>query len=68
MHTSNFDVVYKAEKMYANADPFSRNLTASEEKPRNLHEDDDDTFMTFQEKANLERTFTKVKQENNIKK
>ena len=35
---------------------------------RPLHEDDDDTFMTSQEKRNLEKMFSKINQENNIKK
>ena len=62
----DFDVVYKAGKMNVNADALSRNPIFNEEKLRNLHEDD--TFMTSQEKINFEKTFTKTKQENNIKK
>ena len=53
--------------MNLNADALSRNPIASEEKSRNLHEDDD-TFMTSQEKGNLEKTFSKINQGNNIKK
>ena len=41
---------------------------ANEEKSRNLHEDDDDTFMKYQEKMNLEKSFIKINQGNNIKK
>ena len=40
----------------------------NEERSRNLHEDDDDTFMTSQEKMNLENTFIKNNEENNNKK
>ena len=66
----DFDVVYKykAGKMNVNADALSRNPTINEERSRNLHEDDDDTFMTSQEKTNLENTFMKINEENNIKK
>ena len=64
----DFDAVYKAGKMNANADDFSRNPIVNEEKSRNLLEDDDDTFMISQEKVNLEETFMNIKQENNIKK
>ena len=64
----DFDVVYKAGKMNVNADALSRNPIANEEKSRNLHEDDDNAFMTSQGKAIIEKTFIKVNQENNIKK
>ena len=49
-----FDVVYKAGKMNVNADALSRNPIINEKKSKNLHENDDDTFMTSQEKMNLE--------------
>ena len=64
----DFDVVYKAGKMNVTADALSRNPIINEEKSKNLHEDDDDTFMTSQEKMNLENAFIKINQENNIKK
>ena len=54
--------------MNVNADVLSRNPIVNEEKSRNVHKDDDDTFMTSQEKMNLENAFIKVNQENNIKK
>ena len=54
--------------MNVNPDSLSSNPISNEEKPRNLYEDDDDTFMISQEKANLEKTFIKVNQENNIEK
>ena len=54
--------------MNVNADALSRNPIANEEKSRNPYEDDDDTFMTSQEKANFEKIFIKIYQENNIKK
>ena len=54
--------------MNVNADALSRNPIIDEEKSNNLHEDDDDTFMTTQEKMNLENAFIKINQENNIKK
>ena len=53
--------------MNVNADALSRNPIVNEEKSRNLHEDDDDTFMTSQEKMNLENACIKINQENNIK-
>ena len=53
--------------MNVNADAFSRDPIVNEEKTRNLHQDDDDTFMTSQEKMNLENAFIKINQENNIK-
>ena len=46
--------------MHANADALSRTPIVSVEKSRNLHEDDDDTFMTFPEKMNLEKTFINI--------
>ena len=64
----DFDVVYKAGKMNVNADALSRNPINYEERSRNLHEVDDDTFMTTEEKMNLENTFIKNNEENNIKK
>ena len=54
--------------MNVNADALSRNPIINEERSRNLHEDDDDTFMTSQEKMNLENTFTVNNEANNIKK
>ena len=51
--------------MNVNADAVSRNPIVHEVKSRNLHEDD--TFMTSQEKMNLEKTFIKINHENNIK-
>ena len=38
--------------MNVNADALSRNPIVNEEKSRNLHEDDDNTFMTSQQKKN----------------
>ena len=52
--------------MNDNADALSRNPIVNEQKSRNLHEDD--TFMTSQKKLNLQKTFIKIKEENNIKK
>ena len=54
--------------MNVNADALSRNPIINEERSKNLHEDDDVTFMTSQEKINLENTFIKINEENNIKK
>ena len=54
--------------MNVNADALSRNPIVNEQILRNLHEDDDDTFMTSQEKMNLEKTSIKIKEKNNIKK
>ena len=53
--------------MNVNADDLSGNPIINEERSRNVHEDDD-TFMTSQEKMNLENAFIKINQENNIKK
>ena len=53
--------------MNVNSEALSRNSIVNEEKSRNLHEDDDDTFMTSQEKMNLEKTVVKINQKNNIK-
>ena len=39
--------------MNDNADALSRNPIINEERSRNLHEDDDDTFMTSQEKTKM---------------
>ena len=64
----DLDVLYKAGKMNVNADALSRNPIVNEQKSRNLHKDDDDTFMTSQEKMNLEKTFIKINEENNIRK
>ena len=47
---------------------FARTKRVNELQSRNLHEDDDDTFLTSQEIAYLQKTFIKVNQENNIKK
>ena len=52
--------------MNVNADALSRNPIINEEKSRNLHEDDDDTSMTSQEKMNLENAFIEINQENNM--
>ena len=38
--------------MNVNADAISRNPMIDKEKLRNLCDDDDDTFMTYQEKRN----------------
>ena len=54
--------------MNVNADALSRNPIVNEEKSRNLHEDDDHTFMKSQEKMNLEKAFIKINQENIMKK
>ena len=54
--------------MNVNADALSRNPIINEERSRNLHEDNDDIFVTSQEKMNLENTFIKSNEENNIKK
>ena len=54
--------------MNVNADALSRNPIINEEKSKNLHEDDDDTFMTSQEKMNLENAFIKINKKYNIKK
>ena len=53
--------------MNVNADALSRNPIINEERSRNLHEDDDDTFMTSQEKMKIENAVIKINQENNIK-
>ena len=53
--------------MNANADANSRNPIVNEEKSKNAHEDNDDTFMTSQEKMYLAKTFIKINQENDIK-
>ena len=44
-----------AGKINVNADALSRNTILNEAKSKNLHEDNDDTFMTAQEKMNLLR-------------
>ena len=54
--------------MIVNACALSRNPFVNEEKSKNLHEDDDDTFMKSQEKMNFEKNFIKINQENNFKK
>ena len=64
----DFDVVYKAGKMNVHADALSRNPIINGEKLKNLHEDDDDAFMTSREKMNFENAFIKINQENNTKK
>ena len=47
----DFDVIYKAGKMIVNADALSRNpIDDNKEKSRYLQVDDNDTFMTSQEK------------------
>ena len=51
-----------------NTDALSKNPIVNEEKSRNLHEDDDYTFMTSQGKMNLEKIFMKINQGNNIRK
>ena len=60
--------VYKAGKINVNADALSRNTIINEERSRNVQGDNDDTFMTSQEKMNLENTFIKNNEKNNIKK
>ena len=58
----DFDVVYKAGKINVNAYALSRNPIINDEKLKHLHEDDDDTFMTSQEKMNLKNAFIKINQ------
>ena len=61
----DFDVIYKAGKMNLNADALSRNpIDDIKEKSKNLQADDNDTFMTCQEKMFFKKTFTRNKQEN----
>ena len=54
--------------MNVDTDALSRNPVVNKGKLRHLHEDDNDTFMTSQEKMNVEKTFMKFNQGNNIKK
>ena len=54
--------------MNVSADALSKYPIVNKEKSINLYKNDDDTFMTSQEKMNLEKTFIKINQENNIKK
>ena len=62
---SDFYVIYKAGKMNVNADALSRNpIDNNKEKSRYLQVDDNDTFMTSQEKMFAKKTFTRHKQEN----
>ena len=61
----DFDVIYKAGKMNVNADVLSRNpIDDNNEKSKYLQDDDNDTFMTFQEKMFFKKTFRRKKQEN----
>ena len=61
----DFDVIYKAGNMNVNAEALSRNpIDDSQEKSKYLQVDDNDTFMTSQEKMFSKRTFTRNKQEN----
>ena len=61
----DFYVIYKAGKMNINADALSRNPTDdNKEKSKYLQVDDNDTFMTTQEKMFSKETFTRNKQEN----
>ena len=51
--------------MNVNADALSRNPIAdNEQKPRYLQVDDNDTFISSQEKMFCKKTFTRNKQEN----
>ena len=51
--------------MNVNADALSRNpIDDDKEKSRYLQADDNDNFMTFQEKMFSKKTFTRNKQEN----
>ena len=61
----DFDAVYKAGKLNVNADALSRNpIDDNEEKSIHLQVDDNDTFMTSQEKMTTMEIFTRNKQEN----
>ena len=61
----DFDVVYKAGKMNVNADAHSGNpIDDNKEKSKHLQADDNDTFMTSQEKIFDKKTSTRNKQEN----
>ena len=56
----DFDVIYKAGKMNVNADALSRNpIDDNKEKSRFLQVDDNDTFMTSQERMFSKKTFTR---------
>ena len=58
------DVIYKAGKMNVNADALSRNpIDDNKEKSRYLQVDNNDTFMTSQEKRSSKKIFTRNKQE-----
>ena len=59
----DFDVIYKAGKMDVNADALSTNpIDDKKEKSKNLQDDDNDTFITSQEKMFSKKTFTRNKQ------
>ena len=61
----DFDVIYKAGKMNINAVGLSRNpIDDNKEKSRYLQVDDNDTFMTSQDKIFSKKTFTKNIQRN----
>ena len=61
----DFDAIYKAGKMNLNVDALSRNpIDDNKEKSKNLQADDNDTFMTSQDKMFSKKTFTRNKQEN----
>ena len=59
------DVIYKAGKMNVNADAPSGNpIDVNKEKSKNSQADDNDAFMTSQEKMFSKKTFTRNKREN----
>ena len=61
----DFDVIYKAGKMNVNANALSRNpIDDNNDKSKYLQVDDNNTFMTSQEKMFSKKTFTRNKQEN----
>ena len=61
----DFDVVYWAGKMNVNADALSRNpIDDNKEKSKHLQVDDNDTFMTSQEKMTSKKIFIRNKQRN----
>ena len=61
----DFDVIYKAEEMNINADALLRNpIDDNKEKSKYLQVDDNDIFMTSQEKMFSKKTCTRNRQEN----